>query len=233
VGIHPDGERFASDVRHTSVVDVHVKPRLRGVFHQYAFYVALVAGVVIVALADTGRELLATWTYAAALAAMFGVSALYHRVDWKSVRVRTWMRRLDHSTILLLIAGTYTPFALLAFDGRIADWILVVVWSGAAAGLVLNLVWVDAPKWLTALVFLALGWVGVAAVPEMLELGVAPAVLVFVGGGLYTLGALTYALRRPNPAPATFGYHEIFHVLVICAAAVHFVAIAAFVLPLA
>ena len=100
-------------------MDALPKPRLRGVFHQYAFYVALVAGTVIVALADTGRELLATWVYAAALAAMFGVSALYHRVTWKSVRVRMWMRRLDHSTILLLIAGTYTPFALLAFDGRI------------------------------------------------------------------------------------------------------------------
>ena len=207
------------------------KPRLRGVFHQYAFYVALVAGAVIVALADSKRELFATWVYAAALTAMFGVSALYHRVDWKSMRARTWMRRLDHSTILLLIAGTYTPFALLAFKGRIADVILVVVWAGAAAGLVLNLVWVDAPKWLTAFVFVVLGWVGVVAVPEMFDLGIAPAVLLFVGGGLYTLGALAYAFRRPNPAPATFGYHEIFHLLVIGAAAVHFVAIAAFVLP--
>ena len=207
------------------------KPRLRGVFHQYAFYVALVAGAVIVALADSKRELFATWVYAAALTAMFGVSALYHRVDWKSMRARTWMRRLDHSTIMLPIAGTYTPFALLAFKGRIADVILVVVWAGAAAGLVLNLVWVDAPKWLTAFVFVVLGWVGVVAVPEMFDLGIAPAVLLFVGGGLYTLGALAYAFRRPNPAPATFGYHEIFHLLVIGAAAVHFVAIAAFVLP--
>jgi len=212
-------------------VETLVKPRLRGVFHQYAFFLALVAGVVIVALSDSGRELVATWIYAVALAAMFGVSALYHRVDWRSTRMRTWMRRLDHSTILLLIAGTYTPFALLAFEGRLAGAILIVVWAGAAAGLVLNLAWVDAPKWLTALIFIALGWVGVVAVPELFELGVVPAVLVFVGGGLYTLGALTYAFRRPNPAPATFGYHEIFHVLVIAAAAVHFVAIAAFVLP--
>jgi hemolysin III len=212
-------------------MDAALKPRLRGVFHEYAFYVAAVAGIVLVAVSDSTRELLATWIYAFALAAMFGVSALYHRVDWKSMRARTWMRRLDHSTILLLIAGTYTPFALLAFEGRIADLILIVVWVGAAAGLVLNLVWVDAPKWLTALVFIALGWVGVVAVPEMFDLGIAPAVLLFVGGGLYTLGALAYAFRRPNPAPATFGYHEIFHLLVIGAAAVHFVAIAAFVLP--
>jgi hemolysin III len=213
-------------------VEAPVKPRLRGVFHQYAFYVAVVAGAVLVALSDSSRELLATWIYAAALAAMFGISALYHRVHWRSPRVRTWMRRLDHSTILLLIAGTYTPFALLAFDGRVGDLILVVVWAGAAAGLVLNLVWVDAPKWLTAAVFIALGWVGIAAVPELLELGVAPLVLVLGGGALYTLGALAYALKRPNPYPATFGYHEIFHLLVVGAAITHFVAIAAFVAPL-
>jgi hemolysin III len=208
-----------------------VKPRLRGVFHQYAFFVALAAGVVLVAVSDSARELFATWVYAAALAGMFGISALYHRVDWRSSRTRVWMRRLDHSAILLLIAGTYTPFALLAFDGAIAEVILIVVWAGAAAGLVLNLAWVDAPKWLTALVFLALGWVGVAAVPELFDVGVAPAVLVFVGGGLYTLGALAYATRRPNPVPAVFGYHEIFHLLVIGAAVVHFVAIAGFVVP--
>ena len=212
-------------------MDVLEKPRLRGVFHQYAFYVAVVAGLVLVLVADSLREQLAMWIYAFALAAMFGVSALYHRVTWRSTRVRKWMRRLDHSTILLLIAGTYTPFALLAFDGRLADAILIVVWAGAAAGLVLNLVWVDAPTWLTAIVFIALGWVGVVAVPELFEVGVAPAVLVFVGGGLYTLGALTYALRRPNPRPAVFGYHEIFHLFVIGAALTHFVAIAAFVLP--
>jgi len=213
-------------------VDVLEKPRLRGVFHQYAFYVAVVAGLALVLFADSLRERVAMWIYAMALAAMFGVSALYHRVNWRSVRMRTWMRRLDHSTILLLIAGTYTPFALIAFDGKLADAILTVVWAGAGAGMVLNLVWVDAPKWVTALVFIALGWVGAIAVPELLEVGVAPAVLVFVGGGLYTLGALTYALRRPNPRPAVFGYHEIFHLLVIGAALTHFVAIAAFVLPL-
>jgi hemolysin III len=211
--------------------ELSVKPRLRGVFHQYAFYVALAAGVVLVARSDSLRELVATWIYAAALAAMFGVSALYHRIDWRSTRARTWMRRLDHSMILLLIAGTYTPFALLAFDGLLADVILVVVWAGAAAGLVLNLAWIDAPTWITATVFVVLGWVGVIAVPELFDVGVAPAVLVFVGGALYTVGALFYALKRPNPAPSTFGYHEIFHLFVIAAAAVHFVAIAAFVVP--
>jgi hemolysin III len=212
-------------------VDVFVKPRLRCVFHHYAFYVAVAAGTVLVALSDSGRELVATWIYATALAAMFGVSALYHRIDWRSTRVRAWMRRLDHSTILLLIAGTYTPFAVLAFDGAVADVILIAVWVGAAAGLVLNLAWIDAPKWLTTTVFVALGWVGVIAVPELFSVGVAPAVLVMVGGGLYTLGALAYALKRPDPMPTIFGYHEIFHLFVIGAALVHFVAIAAFVAP--
>jgi hemolysin III len=212
-------------------MDAAVKPRLRGVFHEYAFYVALSAGIVVVALADSGRELVATWIYAAALAAMFGVSALYHRVDWRSPRVRAWMRRLDHSTIVLLIAGTYTPFALLAFDGWVADVILVVVWAGAAAGLVLNLAWVDAPKWLTAVVFVALGWVGVVALPEMLEVGIPAFALIVAGGVLYTLGAVAYAFKRPDPIPHVFGYHEVFHVLVVAAAAAHFVAIAAFVLP--
>ncbi len=207
------------------------RPLLRGVFHQYAFFVALVAGIALVVVADSLREQLAMWIYAVALAAMFGVSALYHRVTWRSPRVRTWMRRLDHSTILLLIAGTYTPFALLAFDGWVADVVLVVVWVGAAAGLVLNLLWVDAPKWLTAVVFIALGWVGVIALPELVDVGLAATVLVFGGGALYTLGAISYATRRPDPVPHVFGYHEIFHVLVVLAAAAHFVAIAAFVLP--
>jgi len=212
-------------------MDVLQRPRLRGVFHQYAFFAAVIAGGVLVVVADAGRERIAMWIYALALVSMFGVSALYHRVTWRSPEVRKWMRRLDHSTILLLIAGTYTPFALLAFDGRIADAILIVVWAGAAAGLVLNLLWVDAPTWVTALVFIALGWVGAVAVPELLEFGLAPAVLVFAGGALYTVGALAYAFKRPNPVPHVFGYHEIFHLLVVGAAITHFVAIAAFVLP--
>ena len=212
-------------------MEIFDKPRLRGVFHQYAFFAALIAGAVLVFAADAGRERIAMWIYALALASMFGVSALYHRVTWRSPQVRKWMRRLDHSTILLLIAGTYTPFALLAFDGRLADAILVVVWAGAAAGLVLNLLWVDAPTWVTAIVFIALGWVGAVAVPELLEFGIAPAVLVFAGGALYTIGALAYAFKRPNPRPHVFGYHEIFHLLVVGAAVTHFVAIAGFVLP--
>jgi hemolysin III len=212
-------------------MEILERPRLRGVFHQYAFFVAVLAGAVLVVLADSGREVVATLIYAVALASMFGVSALYHRVTWRSPEIRKWMRRLDHSTILLLIAGTYTPFALLAFDGTLGTAVLIAVWSGAAAGLVLNLLWIDAPTWVTAVVYLTLGWVGAIAVPELVSFGVVPAALVFLGGALYTIGAVTYALKRPDPVPHVFGYHEIFHLLVIGAAISHFVAIAAFVLP--
>ncbi len=209
---------------------VNTRPRWRGRLHQVAFIAWIPLGVALVALGRSGTIRAATAVYAVSLIALYGISATYHLVTWKP-KARALMRRLDHSTILLLIAGTYTPFALLAFEGATADAILVTVWVGAAAGLVLNLAWVDAPKWLTAGVFIALGWVGVVALPQMFELGVAPATLVIVGGALYTLGALAYALRRPDPAPAVFGYHEVFHLLVIGAAAAHFVAIAAFVLP--
>jgi hemolysin III len=206
-------------------------PRLRGVLHEYAFFAALAAGIVLVALADDGREQAASSLYAVTLAAMFGSSALYHRIRWSSASVRAWMRRLDHSAILLFIAGTYTPFALLAFQGTLATTLLVLVWAGAAAGLVLNLAWVDAPRRLATFAYVALGWIGVVALPELFaSVGLAVSVLVLVGGGLYTLGALAYVLRRPDPAPAVFGYHEVFHLLVTAAAAVQYVAVSFVVL---
>jgi hemolysin III len=206
-------------------------PRLRGVLHEYAFFAALGAGIVLVALADEGRAQAASWPYAATLAAMFGVSALYHRIRWSSASVRMWMRRLDHSAISLFIAGTYTPFALLAFQGALTTSLLALVWAGAAAGLVLNLARVDVPTWLATLAYVALGWVGVVALPELFSsVGVAVSLLVLVGGGLYTLGALAYVLRWPDPAPAVFGYHEVFHLLVITAAAVQYIAVSFVVL---
>ena len=142
------------------------------------------------------------------------------------------MRRLDHSAIFLLIAGSYTPFALLVIDGTLADVILAVVWIGAGAGIVLKLVWVDAPKWLMALIYVLLGWVAVAAMPDLLsDLGVTATVMVAVGGVLYTVGAVVYALRRPDPSPTVFGYHEVFHLLVIAAAGLQYAVIAFWVLP--
>jgi hemolysin III len=209
-----------------------VKPRLRGVSHQWAFFVALVAGVVLVIAAPSGRATLAATIYAISVVAMFGASALYHRIDWKSIGARRWMRRLDHSMIYVLIAGTYTPFALLVLDGGLARAILIAVWTGATLGIALKMLWPDTPKWLTAAVYVALGWVAVAAFPELAgELGVAGMALLAGGGVLYTAGAIVYALRRPDPAPAVFGYHEIFHVLVIAAAVLQYVAVAAYALP--
>jgi hemolysin III len=213
-------------------VDVELpKPLLRGVFHQWAFFAAFAAGIVLVILADGGRERFASWVYAAALAAMFGTSAVYHRVDWRTPTRRAWARRLDHSTIFVFIAGTYTPFALLAFEGATAVGLLAVVWCAAVFGLAVSLCWIDAPTWAVTAAYLFVGWAGVLSAPQLFsKLGIAAAVLVIAGGILYTAGAVIYALRRPDPVPAVFGYHELFHVLVIAAAAAQFVAVSLVVL---
>jgi hemolysin III len=209
-----------------------VKPRLRGVSHQWAFFVSLLTGTALVIAAPSGRATLAAAVYAASVAALFGTSALYHRITWASQAARRWMRRLDHSMIFLLIAGTYTPFALLSLSGGLATAILIAVWAGAGAGILLKLVWIDAPKWLVAVIYVTLGWVAVAAFPELYDaLGVTAVAMVAAGGVLYTAGALIYATRRPDPAPAVFGYHEVFHALVIVAAALQYAVVAFYVLP--
>jgi hemolysin III len=208
--------------------DDSVRPRLRGVSHQYAFFLSLVAGVALVALASSGREIVATAVFAGTLAVMFGISALYHRVTWRPA-IRRWMRRLDHAAIYLLIAGTYTPFGLLVLPTTWAVVVLSIVWSGCAIAIGLKFVWVDAPKWLAAALAIALGWVGVVAFPHLVDAGIAPLVLLGVGGILYTSGAVVYARGRPDPAPAVFGYHEIFHAFVIAAAACQYAAVAALV----
>jgi hemolysin III len=202
------------------------------VTHQWAFVASILIGVALVLSAPSDRARLAAAIYAVSVAALFGSSALYHRVAWRSPGPRRWMRRLDHSMIFVLIAGTYTPFALLALRGALASSLLVAVWAGAAAGIVLKLVWIDAPEWLVALVYVLLGWLGAAAVPTLIgTLGTGPVALVAGGGVLYTVGAVVYVRKRPDPVPAVFGYHEVFHVLVIAAAALQYAAIAFFVLP--
>jgi hemolysin III len=211
-----------------------VKPRLRGVSHEWAFFVSLVLGAALILAAKTPKATLAVAIYAVSLSALLGTSALYHRVDWKRPEVRRWMRRLDHSMIFFLIAGTYTPFALLVLNGPLADAILVVVWVGAIAGAVVETIWIDHPKWVAALIYVSLGSVVAVAFPGLWdEMGAAGALLVAGGGILYTAGAVVYATQRPNPNPRVFGYHEIFHALVIAAAAAHFAAIAFFALPAA
>jgi hemolysin III len=211
-----------------------MKPRLRGVSHEWAFFVSLLLGAGLIVAAKTPKATLAVAIYAVSLSALFGTSALYHRVNWRRPGARRWMRRLDHSMIFLLIAGTYTPFALLVLNGTLATAILVVVWAGALAGSIVEMIWIDAPKWVTAIIYLSLGWVAVAAFPQLWDdLGVGGTLLVAAGGLLYTMGALVYATQRPDPNPAVFGYHEIFHLFVIAAAALQFAAIAFFALPAA
>jgi hemolysin III len=215
----------------TPVPEVQVKPRLRGVFHQYAFFVSLASGTLLVLLAATTKASVAVAIYAASVSALFGVSALYHRITWTTA-ARRRMRRLDHSMIFLLIAGTYTPVGLLVLQGRLATVVLAVVWGGAMAGIVLELVWTRAPRWLGGTVYLALGWVAVVAMPQLFaRLGVTGGLLLVAGGLAYSVGVAVYALRRPDPVPAMFGYHEVFHLLVIAGVATHFLAISLFALP--
>src|SRR5688572_2227494 len=206
-----------------------IKPRLRGRSHEWAFFLSLGFGVALVSAADTADARLSTAIYALSLSALLGTSALYHRVNWKRPRARAWMRRLDHTMIFFLIAGTYTPFAVLLLDGPLSDAILATVWIGAIAGSIVEMLWITHPKWVAALIYVTLGTVAVAAFPEMLaDMGALGITLVVGGGLLYTVGAVVYATERPNPNPAVFGYHEIFHLLVIAAAAAHFAAIAFF-----
>jgi hemolysin III len=206
-------------------------PMLRGVMHAYAFWAALVAGIVLVAIAPGGQARLAAVIYGVGLCALFACSALYHRWRWDP-RWRPLLRRLDHSTIFLFIAASSTPFALLVLDGTMQIVVLACAWGGAAAGIAMSVAWIDAPRVLVAVSYIAVGWAGVAGFPQFVErLDVAPLVLLATGGVLYMIGAVVYALRRPNPWPRVFGFHEVFHTLVVAAAVVHFVSIAGWVVP--
>jgi len=189
-------------------------------------------GALLVLAADGSRARVAAAVYALSLLGLFGVSAVYHRINWRSTDARRWMRRLDHSMIFVLIAGTYTPFALLALHGPLAVAILVAVWAGALSGALFKLVWINAPAWLVIIAYIALGWVAVAAIPQLFAaIGVTGLALLGLGGLLYTLGAVVYAVRRPDPVPTVFGYHELFHVFVIVAAALQYAVIAFWVMP--
>ncbi len=205
-----------------------VRPQLRGVLHLVGFVVACLVGAVFVSFVD-GRRLVGAAVFAASAAAMLGASALYHRVTWKP-RARMWMRRLDHAGIYLLIAGTYTPVGLLSMHGVLQRVVLAVVWSGAGVAILAKFCWVHSPKWVSALIAVLLGWVGIAAMPQ-LETAAGPAAVALIGaGGLaYTAGAVVYARRKPDPVPAVFGYHELFHALTLVALACQYVAIAFFV----
>jgi hemolysin III len=208
------------------------KPRLRGVSHQWGFVVSLAAGAALIAAAPSGRATVAAAIYAAAVSALLGTSTLYHRVDWRPA-ARRWVRRADRSMIYVLIAASYTPFALLALHGTLANVVLIVVWSGAFAGVVLQLLWLDHPKWIALAVSLAIGWVAVATLSQLPHtIGWWAVALLVLSGLLYTAGGVIYARERPNPLPGVFGYHELFHAFVLAAAAIHYAVVAFVLLPL-
>jgi hemolysin III len=206
-------------------------PLLRGVSHVWAFWLALVAGAVLLVLAPAADARIAALVYAVGLCALFAGSGLYHRWRWDP-RWRPLLRRIDHSTIFIFIAASYTPIALLVLDGSLRVIVLIGVWAGAVAGVAFSVAWISAPRALTAGTYLALGWFAVITIPQLVDrLPVTPLALLAAGGVLYTLGALVYAAQRPNPWPRTFGFHEVFHALVIAAAAAHFTAMAGWVIP--
>ena len=205
------------------------RPLLRGVFHQIGFSVSLVVGTLLIVGADGARQHVAAAVFAAAVAVCFGSSALYHRITW-TPRLRLWMRRVDHAGIYLLIAGTYTPVCLLVLNGAWRWTVLATVWTGSAAAAIFKFVWVAAPKWLAAAIGITLGWAAVAVLPQLASrLDPAAVALLGAGGLLYTAGAIIYARRSPDPVPAVFGYHELFHALTLIAVSCQYVAIAFFI----
>jgi hemolysin III len=213
-----------------TTVDPHhvVKPRMRGWLHTYAFFVAIAAGIVLCSLAAARpglAPLVSCAIYSVTVCGLFGVSALYHRRKWTP---RRWalMRRLDHSMIFLFIAGTYTPFSILVLHGTTRVAILATVWVGALLGVALKMVWPHAPRWASTPLYIALGWVAVFVLPQILHnAGIASLVLLLAGGVAYSVGAVFYALRRPNPWPTVFGHHEFFHACTVVAAVCHMIAI--------
>jgi len=208
-----------------------VLPTLRGRLHQHTIWFSVAAAAVLIALAPAGAARATAAIYGIGLNALFVASALYHRWPpasrWKPV-----LRRIDHSVIFVFIAASYTPIAVLVLEPPQSTIVLVSVWAGAVAGIAFSVAWIDAPRLVVALSYIAVGWVIVIALPEVLdEIGAAPALLFLAGGLLYSLGAVVYARKRPDPWPRVFGYHEVFHALVIAAAALHFGAMAGWVIP--
>ncbi|MFF0545485.1 PAQR family membrane homeostasis protein TrhA [Nocardia thailandica] len=205
-----------------------VKPRFRGWIHTWALGGALIAVAVLVAVA-AGESAAAGWStlvYGVSVCLLFGISAVYHRVTWHSVRARVRMKRADHSMIFLFIAGSYTPFAVLGLPGSTGRTLLIVVWSGALAGVALKLLWPTAPRWVGVPLYLLLGWAIVPVAAELLHnVGVLPVVLLAVGGVVYSVGAVLYATKWPNPWPEDFGHHEFFHAATVLAAVCHYFAI--------
>ena len=202
-----------------------VKPKLRGWLHTGTFPLVVAAGIVLVALAPDRAARVSSAIFMVSAALLFGTSALYHRGTW-SPRTNVLLKRFDHSNIFLIIAGSYTPFAALLLPPDRARTLLWIVWSGAIAGVLFRVFWVHAPRWLYTPVYIALGWVAVIYLPDFYRSGGAALLtLIIVGGGLYTAGAVIYGLKRPDPSPRWFGFHEIFHACTVAAFTVHYIAV--------
>ncbi|WP_327287731.1 PAQR family membrane homeostasis protein TrhA [Streptomyces sp. NBC_01198] len=209
-------------VEHAAAV---VKPAMRGWLHAGMFPLALAGGIVLIALSRSAAAVAACAVYAVSALLLFGTSAVYHRGNW-GARGEAVLRRLDHANIFLIIAGTYTPLAVLLLNGRQQVVLLSLVWSGAAAGIAFRVWWIRAPRWLYTLCYIALGWAAVFYLPGFARAGgIAVVVLVIAGGLLYTAGALVYGLKRPDPWPRWFGFHEVFHALTLAAFSAHYTAI--------
>jgi hemolysin III len=204
------------------------KPRLRGRLHQYAFFVALACGIVLCSIAASRPGIspfISCLIYSITVCGLFGISALYHRRIW-SERGYQIMRRMDHSMIFIFIAGTYTPFCVLLLSGTLRTVMLSLIWGGALGGVAVKAIWPHLPRWVSAPLYLALGWAAVAIMPDVLRYGGWPElVLLCAGGVIYSAGAVFYALRRPNPWPTVFGHHEFFHACTLVAAICHHIAI--------
>jgi hemolysin III len=213
-----------------AAVTLAVKPKLRGVFHELGFFAAVGLGIPLSITAEHGRPRVSAIVFASCVALCFGASALYHRPTWRP-RARSWLARLDHAGIYLLIAGTYTPFGLIVLSPGWAVPVLSIVWGGSAAAILLKLVRPTMSKRISAAIGVALGWVAAVAFTQLLKLPVAGLALLVVGGLAYTLGAFVYALKRPNPIPGVLCYHEVFHLLTLVAAGCQYAAIAFYVLP--
>ncbi|MBA2477031.1 MAG: hemolysin III family protein [Sporichthyaceae bacterium] len=224
VGAEVDGRLRDVGAELREAVD-EIKPRLRGWLHAATLPLSLAAGIVLIALAPAGRPRIGAVVFMIASILLFGVSALYHTRSW-SDRGRQVLKRMDHSTIFVFIAGTYTPFSLVLLDGRNARILLSIVWGGALVGVLFRVLWVGAPRWFYVPVYLALGWAAIFWMGQFAARGGTTVLtLLIVGGVLYSAGALVYALQRPDPLPRWFGFHELFHSFTIAAFAVHYVGI--------
>jgi hemolysin III len=225
---HPETRRHGVLEHVADDVDAMVqglKPHLRGWLHAGTFPLAVAAGIVLVVLSDGTRQTVANAVYAASAALLFGISALYHRGTWSPAAEKR-LKRLDHSNIFLIIAGTYTPFSVILLDGRGGTTLLWIVWAAALGGIAFRVLWVGAPRWLYTPVYIGLGWVAVFYLGDIMSTGGAAVVsLLAVGGVLYSAGGVVYALKRPNPSPRWFGFHEVFHAMTLGAYVVHYIAV--------